>query len=185
MTKPPFIMFLLAGAALACGKSNDTPGDGGVTAELQAAEATWASAKASCSSYQYTSTTSSVFGSCAETTVHIANDKAVGRSFLDFTSGGCGGGDAAPAETWSELSAQEVGTHSDGAAALTVEQLFAACQTSLSHDPKQNTLTLTIGPEGVPTACGYTPINCVDDCYMGFRLSGFACGEWTLDAATP
>jgi len=75
------------------------------------------------------------------------------------------------AETWEEVGAQQVGAHPDGAPALTAEQLFADCETSLAHDPSKNTLTLTIGSVGVPTRCGFTPFNCLDDCYSGFELS--------------
>ena len=122
-----------------------------------------------------------MFGSCSKTTIEVANDQPVGRSYAGYTYGGCGSGDAGPSEAWEEVGAQQVGSHTDGAPALTVEQLFAACQASLAHDPSMNTLTLTIGVDGVPTRCGYTPINCADDCYSGFELSDLACGPWPTD----
>ncbi|HLK88537.1 MAG TPA: hypothetical protein VKZ18_01510 [Polyangia bacterium] len=176
------VALALAGAVLGCGRAADSGGPSELEIERQSAEATWANAKPGCSQgYHYTSTTSSVFGSCAETTIHVANDQVIGRSFVDYTSGGCGGGDAAPAEIWSELP-PDIGMHSDGAAPLTVEQLFEACRISLAQDRTANTFTLTIGTDGVPTACGYTPNACVDDCFMGFILSDFACGDWTFDA---
>lgn len=173
---------MAAAVALGCGKSNSvTTGDGGYAAKLQTAEATWASAKPGCPSYHYEALTWSVFGSCTTTTIEIANDQPIQRSYLAYTYGTCGHSDAGPAETWDEVGAQAVGTHADGAPALTAEQLFADCEGSLAHDPGTNTLTLTIGSTGVPTRCGYTPNNCLDDCYSGFELSNLTCGLWPTD----
>jgi hypothetical protein len=173
----------MACAGLGCGKgSGATTMDAGDLARLQAAEATWATTKSTCPEYHYAALASSVFGSSSTTTIEIADDKPVERSFVGYPYSQARG-DAGP-ETWDEVGSTEIGTHTDGAAALTVEQLFAACRASLAQNPSQNTLTLVVGTDGVPTACGYTPNNCADDCYMGFRVSDFACGPWPGDAAT-
>jgi hypothetical protein len=170
---------MAAAVGLGCGKS--IVGDGGDAAELQTAKATWAGAKSGCPDYHYEALTSSFSGFCNKTTVEIANDQPVRRRYLAYAYGSCGSGDAGPSETWEEVGAQAIGTHADGAPALTAEELFADCQASLAHDPSMNTLTLTVGSNGVPTRCGYTPINCVDDCYMGFQLSDLTCGPWPTD----
>ena len=174
------LVTLVAGAGLGCGKNlqatQPTVADAGAAGELLAAEAAWAAAKPDCSSYHYQVLASSVFGSCSTTTIEIANDEPIERTFVGYTYGTCGG-DAGPSESWDEVGVQQIGTHSDGAPALTVEGLFAACQSSLAVDPAENTIWLTIGADGVPTQCGFTPIDCVDDCPMGFRLAGFACGS--------
>ena len=176
------LLAMVAAVGLGCGKGSSTAtADGGYAAELQMAEATWASAKPSCPEYHYQALTSSVFGLCSETTIEIAKDQPVQRSYLFTSYGTCGSADAGFVETWDEIGAQQVGTHADGAPALTVEQLFASCQTSLAQDPSANTIALTIGTDGVPTRCGYTPINCEDDCSEGFQLSDFTCGPWPTD----
>ena len=175
---------MAAGVGLGCGKSSLASGDAGVQETLLRAKATWAAAKPSCPNYHYESLTSSVFGFCSKTTIEIASDQPVQRSYVGYTSGGCGSADAGPSETWEELGAQQVGTHMDGAPALTAEQLFAACETSLAHDPSTNTLTLTLGTEGVPNRCGFTPVNCLDDCYMGFELSDVTCGSLPRDGGS-
>jgi len=177
------LLVIATSVGLGCGKSTLSSADAGVHERLQAAEATWAAAKASCPTYHYEALTSSVFGFCAKTTVEIANDQAVRRSYVGHGNG-CGSTDAGPTETWAELGAQQVGAHPDGAPALTAEQLFAACETSLAHDPGTNTLTLTIGSVGIPTRCGFTPINCVDDCYTGFELSDVTCGSLPTDGGS-
>jgi hypothetical protein len=176
---------MAAAVGLGCSSSSNTiTGARGYAAELETAKATWASTKPSCPDYHYDAISSSVFGSCSKTTVDIANDQPVHRSYAGYTNGECGHADAGPAETWEEVGAQAVGTHADGAPALTAEQLFTACQASLAHDPSMNTLTLTVGSTGVPTRCGYTPINCLDDCYSGFELSDVTCGPWVVDGGS-
>ncbi|HEY2901268.1 MAG TPA: hypothetical protein VGL59_11875 [Polyangia bacterium] len=124
MNVGPFVLFLLATVGLACGKSTN---DGGYTAELQRAKATWASAKPTCPSYYYTATVRSFFGFCSETTIDIANDQPTRRSFARFDATGCSNGDAGLLEAWDELGTQQIDTHSDGAPALTVEGLFDVC----------------------------------------------------------
>jgi hypothetical protein len=174
---------IVASVGLGCGKSNLASGDAGVQETLPMAEAIWAAAKPSCPNYHYEALTWSFTGFCTKTTIQIASDEPVRRSFMGGNDG-CGGTDAGPTETWDEVGALQIGTHADGASALTAEQLFAACQTSLAQDPSTNTLTLTIGAEGVPTRCGFTPINCADDCYMGFELSDVTCGSLPADGGS-
>lgn len=174
------ILVCMAASAISCGKSND----GKMDTDLQVAEATWAATKPTCADYHYAAVSSSFIGSKSTTTIEIAADQPVRRSLVAYGDGSSGT-DGGPIDTWDETSAAEVGTHTDGLPALTVEQLFASCESSLAQDPTQNLLTLMVGTAGVPTACGYTPKNCIDDCYNGFRLSDFACGPWPgADAAT-
>jgi hypothetical protein len=178
-----WILVVAASAGLGCGKSNLVSPDAGIQETLGMAKATWAAAKPSCPNYHYEALTSSWVGFCSKTTVQIASDQPVQRSYVANGSG-CGSTDAGPTETWEEVGAQQIGAHTDGAPALTAEQLFAACETSLAHDPSTNTLTLTIGSTGVPTRCGFTPVNCLDDCYSGFQLSDVTCGSLPTDGGT-
>jgi hypothetical protein len=181
MEKRSLALIAMVAAGFGCGKGGGATIDAGDLAALQAAESPWAAAKSTCPDYHYAALASSVFGSRSTTTIEIADDQPVERSFVGYPYSGAQGD--AGAEAWDEVGAAQIGTHTDGAMALTVEQLFAACQASLAQNSSQNTLTLTIGTDGVPTACGYTPNNCVDDCYTGFRLSDFTCAPWPGDAA--
>jgi hypothetical protein len=129
--------------------------------------------KPDCATYHYASTSSSVFGSSSVTLVEITNDQPTRRSFVGHGYGS--GADAAATTTWDETGAA-IDTHPEGAPALTVEQLFASCADSQARDPAQNQLFLAFNQIGVPVMCGFIPANCVDDCYMGYTLSDFACG---------
>jgi hypothetical protein len=118
--------------------------------------------------------------------VEITNDRPSRRSFV-MTDGNLGGsgpdsGALIVRVQWDEVGDQ-VGSHDTFAAApSTIEQLFAECQGRLDAAPAASTISFMTDEHGVPTACGYTPTNCVGDCFFGFHTTAFGCG--VLDAAT-
>lgn len=192
------IVFLLAaGAVVSCASSGcaaigptgtsgtqtdgasggEAGADSTLASKLTAAMATWATVKPRCPRYHYSSIVSSVFGNCAVTTVEIADDQPVRRSYIAQRPCDQQG---QVIEQWDEVDASQVGTHR-GPAALTVEQLFSECQDVLSSDPTTNTLSLAFNPQGVPDACIARSINCQDDCDRGIRLGTFSCGDWPDD----
>jgi hypothetical protein len=152
----------------------DAGADAGYANQLAAAQAAWAAAKPSCPIYRYQSRRTSVFGFCATTTIEIANDEAISRSFFDGTGSCEAGSDAAGLEQWSETSAA-VGTHTDGDPARTVEQLIAACGQILASDRSKYDLFYQTGANGVPSACHARLINCADDCTDGLDIPFFTC----------
>jgi hypothetical protein len=172
-----FAVLLVAGALSACGGLTGTGAtvDAGesLDAMLAAASAEWSAAKSSCPAYRYQSQQSSVFGFCAITTIEIANDQAIRRSFISGATG-CSP-DAAATEEWAEVNAGEIGSHSAGEPARTVEQLLADCQTILAVDPAHYRLFLSVSPQGVPMTCIHTQINCLDDCTSGIQVPTFTC----------
>ena len=120
-------------------QSGGSPGTGGATGDaggdyqamLTAAEAEWAQAKPTCSAYTYSRQVSSVFGACAITTVTVSSDVVSSRAYVAGDSGCPPTPDGGITEQWSESGA-EVGTHTDGEPAETVEQLFTECQSILA-----------------------------------------------------
>jgi hypothetical protein len=149
--------------------------NGGQAAALEGGRSTWAASKGACATYHYRRGTSSFVGYNTDTTVEITNDQPSWRSYV-ATSFVAADGGSTPGivEQWQETAGQ-IGSHTSGAPALTVEQLFDACTAVLANDPATNTITLSISAEGVPKTCTFLPHNCADDCLMGFALS-FACG---------
>jgi hypothetical protein len=182
-----------SGGALGSGGATGTGGMGGTTgdasaddalvAKLAAAMAEWAAAKPRCPVYSYVTGSSSFTGYCERTTVEIAYDQPVSRSYLAEQV--CGQPDAGIIDDWYEVGAL-VGTHTDGDPAWTIEQIFAACQTVLARGTAMNRLSLSIGVDGVPSSCGYTPNGCVDDCTHDVGVSIFTClpGDAGTDAPT-
>jgi hypothetical protein len=141
---------------------------------LAAAEAQWEQVKPSCPAYTYTRQRSSVFGSCAITTVTVSGDVVSSRAYVASNSGCPPTADAGVTEQWTE-NGGEVGTHTDGAAAETVEQLFTECQGILALDPSQYSLFLALGFFSIPAYCTATAKQCVDDCTTGITVASFAC----------
>lgn len=191
-------LFLMVAAGVGCGSKGGTggggtgggqsggaPATGGMTgtggadpsnlqAMLTAAEATWAVAKPSCPDYVYESHQSSVFGSCSNTTIEIANDQPIRRSYVSCAYVPDGG----VVDQWSEVGAAQLDTHNEGASAWTLEELFADCQKILNNvlaDPSANSVSLTFNAQGVPGNCLATTLQCVDDCTGGLSIEGFAC----------
>ena len=155
------------------GTAVDASPDAALESELAAAMAEWVAAKASCPVYSYTTVSRSFTGSCATTTVEIADNQPVRRTFLAEEP--CGRPDAGIFDQWDEVGAAQVGTHSDAAPARTVEQVFAACQSVLARGSVANSLYLSIGPDGVPSSCAYWPKGCVDDCTTDVGVGIFTC----------
>ena len=141
--------------------------------QLAQAQATWDAAKATCGTYHYANEHQHYpFGGCSKYGIEISDNQPTRRRGYNGAVGSCA--DAVEVE-WEETGAG-IGSHA-GAAALTVEQLFVDCQHRLSSlDPAAYELELVIGPMGVPSTCGSRPRGCLDDCFDGFTLSGFACG---------
>jgi hypothetical protein len=158
----------------------DASSDGALESELAAAMAQWTAAKPGCPVYSYTTGSSSFTGYCEKTTIEIANDQPVRRSYLAEEP--CGPTDGGIFVQWDEVGAQQIGSHTGGAAASTVEQVFSACQSVLARGSAANKLFLTIGPDGVPSDCAYTPNQCVDDCTTDVGVGSFTC--LALDAGT-
>jgi hypothetical protein len=132
----------------------------------------WARKKAVCGTYHYARPRASFTGWHATTTIEITNGKPSRRSYTASRS--FGPNDAGADEQWDETGNQ-VGSHTAGDPALTVEQLLSQCDSILEQNPGEK-VTVDISPEGAPTTCSFRPDNCADDCDMGFWLSGFACG---------
>lgn len=156
-----------------------TTGTGGadpasLQAMLTAAESTWAAAKPSCPDYVYRSDQSSVFGSCSKTTIEIANDQPIRRSFVSCAYVPDGG----VADQWDEVGAPQIGTHQEGTLPWTVEDLLADCQRTLDSvlaDPPAYGVSLSFNAEGIPVNCLAYMRQCVDDCTDGLNIEGFTC----------
>jgi hypothetical protein len=164
------------------GTGGGSAGDGGVDyqAMLTAAMATWAAAKPGCPAYRYqTQHSTQGFSYCGTTTIQIVNDQPVERSFVSDESGCPYPPDAGVTnitEQWDEVGAQ-VGSHTDGDSPLTVEQLFAYCQTILAADPSMYRVELAVNSEGVPVGCTSTLLHCVDSCTGGIDIPTFTCEQ--------
>jgi hypothetical protein len=143
--------------------------------DLGPARQAWLETKASCDgAYHYTHFHSSSTGTLTVTKVEIVADRPTARR-LEPTGPG--------ASTWSETGA-EVGTHTEGWPALTMEQVYDACARDvLSLDPDQYTRTVEADARGVLQHCGSTvKKGCATDCSQGYSLGEFDCGPLPPDS---
>jgi hypothetical protein len=167
-------VLLMLALGVGCGSKTGGPDPINLPGMLSAAEATWAAAKPSCPDYQYVSHQSSVFGTCSNTTVEIANDQPTRRSYVSCAYAPDGG----TVDQWTEVGPAQIDSHTEGASAWTVEELLADCQKILNNalaDPSAYSVSLTFNDQGVPVTCLATMLQCVDDCTGGLSISGFAC----------
>jgi hypothetical protein len=143
-----------------------------LVAALATARATWMQAKPMCRIYKYNRMHVSFTGWTATTTIKIEDDRPTLRSYV-AQENRFGMPDAGPNELWTEIDGA-IGSHGSGDPALTVEQLFAQCDSIVASNPGEH-ITLNTNADGVATSCSFRPQNCADDCDMGFWLSGFDC----------
>ena len=69
-----------------------------------------------------------------------------------------------------------IGSNERGAKIKIIEDYYLDCSSMyLIVDQKTNKLIFFTNESGMMIACGYTPDNCVDDCYLGISISNF---EW-------
>ncbi len=160
----------VAAGGLGCDGNGPNPAGPNTTERSQLAQSrqTWSALKGTNGpSYRYTNTTSSFTGWSTETTIEVASDVVVRRSYLMKDDKGA----VVPDHGWVEDGAT-LSTHQAPVAAQTMEQVYDDCeQRILSKDPSANFITLTVHDDGLLAACGYFPKNCQDDCAVGYDIT--------------
>jgi len=146
-----------------------TPRSKGIEA-VEMGRAAWAASKSTCTAYFYDR---SAFSDRAITSVQIVDDAPMWRSYTAPDRRDAGG---PPAQSWLE-EGSDVGSHAQGFAALTVEQLYDDCEAALSRAAPREDFQLTID-QGAPTGCGWADGGCTGAaCDRQVNLIGFSCGE--------
>jgi hypothetical protein len=73
-------------------------------------------------------------------------------------------------ETWKE-NQEQLGTHND--APKTFEELYEDCSIILKLDPESNSIFFIKNDKLLITICGYSNIDCADDCFQGVSIRDF------------
>ena len=135
-------------------------------------------------SYSYTVSSRSVFGSGTNTTITVLDGKVTSRVYESYTlynenTGHYLGFDnRIILEAFSEEKTT-LGTHTSGAPALTIDELYNTCLNDyLSVDAQDNHITFNYDSNNIIENCYYVPDGCMDDCAVGVSLSNF---EWLND----
>jgi hypothetical protein len=137
---------------------------------VEMGRAAWAARKSTCTAYFYDRT--KFLDPATITSVQIVDDVPKWREYAAPDRRDAGG---PPAEAWLEQGS-DVGSHAQGFAASTVEQLYDDCEAALSGAETQD-FQLTLD-EGALTRCGWPDGGCVGAaCDRQVNLLGFSCGE--------
>lgn len=125
-------------------------------------------------SYVYVAGSQSWTGFRTATTIRVFNGEVVERSYEEYAF------DEEGLKTVTDSyreTGNQIGTHSKGAAARTMDEVYAFCEEVLRNThPDHNTLYFETDDQGLMALCGYVPNNCIDDCFEGVRLQSF---EWS------
>lgn len=114
------IVLLAAAFALAADPADNLKDSDAV--KLKDSLAKWEKAKEQCGGdYSYTTGFTSAFGFGSVTTVTVTGNKVAGRKYETFTQDG---GKRVTKQEWAE-EGKDVGTHTDGAPAKTLDDLYA------------------------------------------------------------
>lgn len=113
--------------------------------------------------YQYSTWFSSWIGFNRETSFVIRADVIVERHETSWSIND-------ERSSWSETTAEELGTHAGDPLRL-VGELYQVCkQEVLVVDEEQNYITLMFDDTGILKVCTFFPKNCADDCAQGVNI---------------
>lgn len=125
-------------------------------------------------SYLYTVLEQSWTGAGSETTIEVEEGKVIARYFVAFEISDEDGSKHIT-ESYEEKSRKDIGSHSLGAPAYTIDDLYRTCLSKyLTVHHETHEVFFETNEEGVLMLCGYVPVGCQDDCYRGIRISSFS-----------
>ncbi len=69
---------------------------------------------------------------------------------------------------------EEIGSHSEGFDPLLIDELYETCISEyLRVNTGENDVYFNTNEAGIISNCGFVEKGCVDDCFIGFRISEF------------
>ena len=160
------LLLILCTVVAACSKS-DIESENSYERSLQA----WLSfKKESGNSYQYTVLQSSWTGYRSETTITVTDGKVVRRHFKMVSTEGLENVPEGELEWTEEGSFSEFGT-SAAAPIRTLDEIYEIAKTNWLLKRKDSSTTFEAENNGMISLCGFTPRNCVDDCFNGIYIT--------------
>ncbi|MFH6996123.1 hypothetical protein [Flavobacterium sp. FlaQc-48] len=136
--------------------------------DFQSSQATWLNFKESSkNSYKYVVAGGSVFATYSwQTTITVSNGKIIYRNFKYI-----GNTANIPAEQleWTE-NESEINSHQNGAAALTLDEIYAKAKEEWLIKRKNATNYFEAKNDGLISQCGYVEKGCMDDCFVGITI---------------
>ncbi len=160
------IALLLTGALFASCKKSDIKYE----SNYEASYRSWTDFKQSSqNSYRYMVSFGSWTGAGSETTITVTNGKITGRSFVAKTYEDPQSNVITIVKEWTE-DESSINTHGEGYPAMTLDEVYQKAKTDWLLKRKDVTTYFETNNGGMISSCGYTPKNCIDDCFTGIKI---------------
>jgi len=173
-----FILFLFCITPLSCSTSDNDRGE--ITGEsgisYSDSKKMWKELKAqNDETYSYTVSFISWSGFCSRTTITVKDGLVSNREYLYFEQVLNEESELEEVEIESYTEAgEEIGSHSDGFDPLLIDELYETCISEyLIVNTGENDVYFNTNESGIISNCGFVEKGCVDDCFIGFRISEF------------
>jgi hypothetical protein len=173
-----FILFLFCNTLLSC-SSNDTDrgeitGESGVS--YNDSRTMWKELKAqNDETYNYTMSFISWSGFGSRTTITVKDGLVSKREYLYFEQilNEVSELEEVEIESYTEAG-EEIGSNSEGFDPLLIDELYETCISEyLIVNTDENDIYFNTNDAGIISSCGFVEKGCVDDCFIGFRISEF------------
>lgn len=123
-------------------------------------------------SYIYQTSVTSWSGYSYITEIKVIDDIVTSRIYQEFRVDNTNGNKEV-IDSYNE-SINDLGSHEEGAAPLTIDELYNICASEyLVIDEENNTLYFKTELNGLMTLCGFVPDGCMDDCFKGISINSF------------
>jgi len=120
--------------------------------------------------YSYVAYSASVFGFASETQITVKGGQVISRTYKLTQAKRTATDTVKVLETWTE-DEHTMNTHTNGALPLTIDELYEKARKEwLNVNKSQNDIEFQTDANGIIAVCGYTPKNCVDDCFTGISI---------------
>ncbi len=161
-----FVLLLVTGLFASCKKS-----DIAFEGDLERSYKTYTAFKTSTNnSYRYQVSTASWTGYSTETVISVKNGKVVKRAYVAKNVVGGPTPQITILAQWIEEEGS-LNTHSNGAATLTLDQIYEKARTEWLLKRKGAKTSLETKNNGMISSCGYVEDNCADDCFNGISIA--------------
>lgn len=173
-----FILFLFCITLLSCSTNDNDRGE--ITGEsgisYNDSKTMWKELKAqNDETYSYTASFISWSGFGSRTTITVKDGLVSKREYLYFEQvlNEESELEEVEIESYTETG-EEIGSHSEGFDPLLIDELYETCISEyLRVNTGENDVYFNTNDAGIISNCGFVEKGCVDDCFIGFRISEF------------
>ncbi|WP_289021420.1 hypothetical protein [uncultured Salegentibacter sp.] len=126
-------------------------------------------------SYSYTVNSISWTGNGSRTHISIKDGTVIRREYTYYKQDRNEDGEPIEIAIESYIeTGEEIGNNAEGFDPLLIDELYETCFSEyLNVNREENTIYFDTDENGIISNCGFVEKGCVDDCFIGFRISEF------------